>query len=293
MSQELTVVVTCTDRKSHPAQAHLLLRSVPHGDTKISEWTRRIESTRNSTPLRQLYQGEAWSQLPRLEEAARAAGFQPTLYVASAGLGLRPLSTSAPAYGATFTPSHADSVPGAIAQQRLWWDQLNEWNGSRGELPPTDKVLFVLSRRYADVLAPLVTRTALARSVLVVGGSDAIASPLRLRSDAKLRSTLGGTLGGLNMRIAVAWLRNLTSSDLSSQHDRDRWNDWSARAGRHERYDRTPLSDREVRRYIDMMRAEAPAISKTRALRGLRSSGFACEQHRFAQLFDSALRGES
>lgn len=293
MLQELTVVVTCTDRKSLPATDRLLLRTVPQGESKLVNWVHRIESTQGATPLRQLYRGDAWSQLPKLENAARKAGFEPSVYVASAGLGLRPVSASAPAYGATFTPNHPDSVPGPIGHQRTWWDALNDWNGSRGTLPPGNPVLFVLSRRYADVLAPLVAETAVTRSVLVVGGSDSIPSSQRLPSDAKLRSTLGGTLGALNMRMAVVWLERVTSSHLNSQHDRDAWYAWAGGVGQHERYDRTPLSDREVRQFIEVVRAEEPAISKTRALRSLRSSGFACEQHRFAQLFEIARGGQS
>lgn len=291
MSQKLTIVVTCTDRKSLAVHEQRMLRSLPR-PSSVPAWVKRIEATEMVVPLRQLYQGDAWAQLPRLEESARAAGFEPSTYVASAGLGLRPVSAVAPAYGATFAPNQPDSVPGSISHQRQWWDDLNEWNGSRGKLPDSP-TLFVLSRRYADVLAPLVEKTAVANAVLVVGGSGAIHPSLRLPADATLRSTLGGTLGALNMRTAVAWMDRLTSAAIDSRRDRESWSAWAQQVGQQERYDRAPLGDKEVLEAIHLVRAHEPSISKTRALRALRDNGFACEQKRFGRLFESARGGTS
>jgi hypothetical protein len=293
VSQKLTIVVTCTDRKSLAVPEQRQLRWLPKSRSTASAWIERIESAEVVTPLRKLYQGDAWSQLAHLEQASRDAGFEPTTYVASAGLGLRPVSAEAPAYGATFTPNQPDSVWGSATAQRAWWDELNEWNGSRGELPDGVPALFVLSQRYADVLAPTVAKAAASDSVLVIGGSDAITSSLRLPADAKLRSALGGTLGTLNMRTAVAWMRKLTSTTIDSPRDRELWLEWASGVGRRERYERTPLADGKVLDAIRLIRAQEPAISKTRALRSLRANGFACEQKRFTQLFESARGGAS
>lgn len=291
MLQKLTIVVTCTDRKSLAVHEQRMLRSLPR-PSSVSAWTKRIEATKTVVPLRNLYQGDAWSQLPRLENTSRAAGFDAVTFVASAGLGLRPVSDVAPAYGATFTPNQLDSIPGTVTQQRKWWDELNEWNGSGGELP-NSPTLFVLSRRYADVLAPLVAKAAVTNSVLVVGGSDSIDASLRLPADAKLRATLGGTLGALNMRAAVEWMDRLTSTAIDSRADRESWDAWAQVVGRHERYDRAPLGDKEVLEAIRLIRAQEPAISKTRALRALRDNGIACEQKRFGRLFETARGGAS
>jgi hypothetical protein len=293
LSQKLTIVVTCTDRKSLMVPEQRRLRSLSPSSPSLSTWTQRIDSAERVVPLRTLYQGDAWSQLPRLEEAARGAGFEPTTYVASAGLGLRRVSAVGPAYGATFTPNQPDSIPGPVEQQRAWWDGLNEWNGSRGEIPDGTPTLFVLSQRYADVLAPLVAKAAVANSVLVVGGSSAVAPSLRLPANAKLRSALGGTLGALNMRTAVAWMERLTEPTLDSPGHRAVWNTWAESVGRDEEYRRTPLGDDEVLEAVRLIRTEQPAISRTRALRMLRDNGFACEQKRFAQLFESARGGAS
>ncbi|KAF2418121.1 hypothetical protein B2K11_09570 [Microbacterium sp. B35-30] len=293
MSQKLTIVVTCTDRKSLSVPEQRMLRSLPGSPPAVSTWTQRIDSAVRVVPLRTLYQGDAWSQLPRLEEASRVAGFEPTTYVASAGLGLRPVSSVAPAYGATFTPNQPDSIRGSVEQQRVWWDGLNEWNGSRGEVPEGNPTLFVLSQRYADVLAPLVAKSAVASSVLVIGGSNAVAPSLRLPADARLRSAVGGTLGALNMRTAVAWMERLTEPAIDSPRARASWNTWAEGARRDEQYRRTPLGDDEVLEAVRLIRTEQPAISRTRALRMLRDNGFACEQKRFAHLFESARGGAS
>lgn len=291
MSQKLTIVVTCTDRKSLAVSELRMLRSLPKSPLDVALWKERIEAAETVTPLRNLYQGDAWSHLPRLEAASRSVGFEPTTYVASAGLGLLPVSTSAPAYGATFSPSQPDSVPGSATEQRVWWDELNQGNGSRGRLPSDTPTLFVLSRRYADVLAPMVASTSDTNPVLVIGGSDAIAPSLRLPADAKLRSALGGTLGALNMRTAVAWVERLTSACLTSARDRERWQNWAAAASKHERYDRRPLADQEVLEELQLIRDLDPSVSKTRALRSLRAKGFACEQKRFGNLFETAQGG--
>lgn len=293
MSQKLTIVVTCTDRKSLTVPERRMLRSLPHSPSAVSTWTQRIESAEPVVPLRTLYQGDAWSQLPRLEEASRMAGFEPTTYVASAGLGLRRVTDAGPAYGATFTPNQPDSVPGPVERQRVWWDELNEWNGSRGEIPGGTPTLFVLSQRYADVLAPLVAMAAVANSVLVIGGSNSVAPALRLPADAKLRSALGGTLGALNMRTAVSWMKRLEEPAIDSPRNRAAWNAWAEGARRDEQYRRTPLGDDEILQAVRLIQSQQPTISRTRALRVLRDNGFACEQKRFAQLFERAQGGAS
>lgn len=284
--KRLTVVVTCTDRKSLPVQPELFLRSVPLDLVdRAQEWTRRLDQGLPRKRLRELYQGEAWSLVPRLEEAARIAGFEPHPFVASAGLGLRPLTAEAPAYGATFSVRQLDSVGGSVAQRRAWWDHLNAWNGSAGRLPDSGYYLFVLSRSYADVMAPMVAEVASRRETFVIGGSPTIAPGNRLPADAGLRRVLGGTRGALNMRMAIAWLSQITGGRLNSEQDRMAWSQWAADVGQVERYDRSPLTDHEVKQAISKIRTQEPNISKTRALQVLRRSGYACEQKRFGELF--------
>lgn len=287
MPPKLTIVVTCTDRKSLPVSDGLFLREVPFsGGDRCVRWTERLEAARTRKPLRELYQGESWSLLPALEEAALSAGFEPQVVVASAGLGLCALTFEAPAYSATFSSRQPDSVGGTLKQQQAWWNRLNQWNGSSGLLPDGDQALFVLSRRYAEVLSPVVARTASERRTLVIGGSSAVGNLNRLPTDVQLRSALGGTRGALNMRMAVTWLQRLTSPDVGAKRALQTWALWAQEVRRAERYDRSPLSDQEVARVITEIRAQEPKISKTRALRILRTSGYACEQKRFGALFD-------
>src|SRR3954453_22863547 len=104
MTTKLTLVVTCTDRKSAPPPAELRVRNLPKRDLseRFEHWTARLAAASDRMPLRALYQGEAWSQVGRLELALRSAGFEPTVLVASAGLGLQPVTGSASSYSATF-----------------------------------------------------------------------------------------------------------------------------------------------------------------------------------------------
>ena len=50
------------------------------------------------------------------------------------------------------------------------------------------------------------------------------------------------------------------------------------------RYDRSPMSDEEIRHFI-VLQLENEQLSRTPLLRRLRDSGRACEQSRFASLY--------
>jgi len=288
MRQKLTLVVTCTDRKSMSVAHDLRLRSLadtPRSD-RLDLWISRLKRPAPMRPLRLLYQGDKWTQVDRLERAADFAGFNPEVLVASAGLGLRWVDGMAPAYGATFSDRHPDSVPGDVHEKRWWWQQLNDMSASAPLLSTlTGPILFVLSEQYSRVLAPEISRLSDRHDVLVVGGSRDVPEHMRLPADRGLRQTLGGTATSLNVRTAVAWLERLDGPTLVSDEVRASWASWAESARRTEVYNRQPLSDEGVMDFIRHLREGEPTMSKTRALRQLRDSGLACEQHRFGDLF--------
>lgn len=128
MAELLTIIVTCTDRKSLPVADDLRVRCLAPGsiEQRARTWIRQLNETHPKRPLRSLYQGETWTQVVRLEEAVQAAGYEPRLLVASAGLGLRSVEQEAPAYGATFSPGSPDVVGTTTDQARDWWHVLQE-----------------------------------------------------------------------------------------------------------------------------------------------------------------------
>lgn len=261
------------------------LADMPRSD-RLHLWMSRLKRPAPMRPLRLLYHGVNWTQVDRLERAADLAGFNPEVLVASAGLGLRWVDSMAPAYAATFSDRHPDSVPGDVQEKRWWWQQLNETPESAPPLSAlTGPILFVLSEQYSRVLAPEISRLSDRHDVLVVGGSRDVPEHMRLPADRGLRQTLGGTATSLNSRTAVAWLERLDGPSLVSADVRASWVSWAESARRTEVYNRQSLSDQGVMDFIRHLREGEPLMSKTRALRQLRDSGLACEQHRFGDLF--------
>jgi hypothetical protein len=121
--------------------------------------------------------------------------------------------------------------------------------------------------------------------LLLVGGARAVEGMPRLPADASLRQALGGTASSVSLRMARRWLAKCSTTDLYCPHDAAKWNRWAQSVSHTEHFDRTPVSDAEVRRLIRAMKSRDPSLSATRALREVRDSGIACEQKRFGQLF--------
>src|SRR4051812_2256178 len=106
MSREkLTIIVTCTDRKSATPEHALMVRNLPSRQvrTRARVWREAIERSAATRTLLELYSGETWTQVKRLLATASDLGYDPDVMVASAGLGLRSISDRAPAYAATFS----------------------------------------------------------------------------------------------------------------------------------------------------------------------------------------------
>ncbi|MFC9635275.1 hypothetical protein ACFTY8_40040 [Streptomyces mirabilis] len=293
---ELPIVVTCTDRKASPPQADLQARALPTGDLpqRAREWAYRLRTAQSrQTALEELYQGDQWRRALALTDVASRAGFTPRLYVASAGLGLRPVSSLAPSYAATFLPRHADSVASSSTQTTQWWDHLRLLDGTSDLsqiATAAGRVLVVISAPYAqamhhDLLALAATDT----DVVLIGGATHLDGILRVPANAALRQALGGTLTSLNVRMAASWLEHCTPGRLTDPDAQTRWHHWATQAARPERYDRAPVPDETVIAFIKEMKRLHPDSSRTRLLRLFRDKGMACEQKRFAGLYTSTI----
>ncbi|KUO22104.1 hypothetical protein AQJ91_05845 [Streptomyces dysideae] len=288
--RRLSLVVTCTDRKAAAPEASLHARSLPAGTVKERSalWKERVESASVTHPLAELYCGDHWTQSRRLEAAASKAGFDARLWVASAGLGLQPVSESAPAYAATFSTRHADSVATSTDGSAKWWGHLQDGTGraTLQELGNSGPVLLVLSEVYARAMtAELHALGETASETLLFGGGEEIPGIHRVAADAGLRRALGGTLTSLNVRMAASWLQHCEDDRLTSKTTSDSWHEWAASASKPEQHNRKPMTDDEVISFIRQQTADQPGISRTRLLRLLRDSGRACEQGRFANLY--------
>lgn len=286
--QKLTLIVTCTDRKSAQPTHDLMARHLPTGDiaTRARQWTASLERGAPRIPLVDLYRGETWSQVKGLLATARDLGHDADVLIASAGLGLQPLHESAPAYAATFSSGHPDSVADSPSAARTWWKSLPRTEHVQGR-----PALWVLSENYSRAIAADLLETLGPSELLVFGGSKEIPADMRVPADRSLRRALGGTVTSLNVRAATQWLSLSRGKSPFGDRAHRRWSDWSDQARHHEQYDRRPLTDSAVLDYVEMLRGQNAGVSKTAALKSLRAAGLACEQRRFSALFRQAVDG--
>lgn len=292
--RKLAIVVGCTNRKSAPVPAELAVRSLDAGDTeaRAEQWVQRVCAASGGVSLGDLYMGEAWQQAKLLFSDAGFRGYDADLYVVSAGLGIRLATSLGPAYSATFSRGHADSVAVDGLGAVQWWRRMRTQPGShKPDTVCKESMLVVVSECYGQVIAEDVDRwAARCDDLLVVGGSPGMDSQIpRLPADIALRRPLGGTASSLTLRMARRWLQLSDGRRLTTDAVRADWQAWARTSRRVEVFDRMTMSDDEVRRFLGVVIREEPGISATRALRMLRDSGRACEQRRFHRLHNEVV----
>lgn len=289
MAPRLTIVVTCTDRKTLVPSQKLQVRSLSgeRVSTRLERWINRVQAAPTRMDLGSLYKGEAWQSSLKLAAIAKAMGFKVETLVVSAGLGLRRLSDQAPGYSATFTPGHADSVGVTLEDSVAWWTGLDERLSSLRLPEIRGRALFVLSDVYARVADNDLTVLGVRNpEVVLFGGWRDVPGINRTPADSTLRSALGGTLSSLNQRMAAQWLQFAeTPTAMGTTRHWRRWRKWAESSGIRETYDRQPMTDEQVKAWVQRTKHREPGLSRTRALRVLRDEGFACEQNRFARIF--------
>lgn len=301
-SPRINVVVACTNRKSLPIPASRQLRRVTAVDPtrRLRDWTRRLDDKRaDRLPATDLYAGESWDVARSLLD--RSASDSVALWICSAGLGLVASGAAIPPYSATFEHSHPDGTPGGATGATNWWSALGSWKG----LNPGPRTLRALARedrsaRLIVVLSPpylKACRSDLAAaaselkddtqlSVISAGTKrDASLARYLLPVDARLQAKVGGTKHSLNIRVAQALLDSGAETH-NAMHDR--LVRWLRSQPPLPRFDRRVVSDDQVRAFIRKRLTGTASLSYSRLLREYRSAGFACEQGRFAGLFEEA-----
>lgn len=258
-------------------------------------------------PASELYAGEHWSCALALPASAKRSGFDPKLWVLSAGYGLIPAGAPVKPYGATFSTGHRDSVGRTAEECRQWWAALADWRGPESDddgprsvrqlaaNEPESCILVVASQGYLRALeTDLLAAEARAGSRFAVvsagakRGSSAL-GPCLLPSDARLQREVGGTRGALNCRIADRLLQMTTPEAFTHPRLTELAEAWLERQPALTRYKRTPLQDADVLRFIASALQANPKAARSPLLRQLRDDGFACEQSRFRTLFNQAI----
>lgn len=301
------VVVTCANRKRFPIQAALLARSLarlPVG-RRAGEWVQRLSHTdAPTTPALDLYAGEHWSVVRSIPALAAAARRPISLWILSAGYGL--ISSAAPIrpYAATFCAGHADSVA-SNGTRGLWWGALSAWSGPEPGAPrsltqlakrdPSASIVVAVSPPYLEACADDLAGAAAGLdehaqlSVICTGASSKAPGDHLLPGDARLQHVLGGTRQALNVRVLAHLIKEhrgpLTHDNIAGALDT-----LLSQQPDLVRYDRARCSDAEVTSFIRTRLRVEPSLSRSRLLREFRNSGKACEQSRFAELFETVSR---
>jgi hypothetical protein len=302
----LHVVVTCTNRKSRAVPSELSVRSLPGSvEDRVAEWVERLSKPADLevVPARELYAGEHWQVVLALEASVEQVGPPARVWVCSAGYGLIDLDAGLRPYSATFATGQPDSVAPDGPGRRRWWEAITNWAGPDPGQPRTFRALAETHPRASILVAASAAYLTACRDDLI-GAAKALEAPTHLSvicagqrhagplaehlvpADARLQPVLGGTRQALNIRLLTRLLTSpqcglLTTDALSAMASA-----LLAEAPPIVRYGRIPSTDYDVRTFIRARLRVEPTLSKTRLLREYRDDGRACEQSRFAQLYD-------
>ena len=303
----INFVASCTERKRATIPPDLRLRSVDAGPMarRVEQWWERLGQQAPRYIARDLYAGEHWSVV---QDALALLG-DASLWVASAGYGLIAASANVLPYSATFAQGTPDSVtsgptPGQSRVDLLqaWWSALCDLPGPQKGVPrslgalarsaPNAPLLIVGSPDYirAMRLDLLAARDALATPHLLTVisnhdlGSDAALAPHLIPVDERCRTLLGGTMQGLNARVARSLLEWGRSGPLTAPRLRERYDSMVSDAEKPPKFNRDRMDDKDVLAFLRGALTEDPRAGWTLLLRTLRANGRACEQGRFREL---------
>jgi hypothetical protein len=230
------------------------------------------------------------------------------MWVASAGFGLVPLDgTGLKPYAATFTPGHADSVTptgrrtSAGLTMQAWWSHLSRTNrASRPhllDLLDRNAFLVVVASPWY-LLAMETDLLEMARAVgedriTIVSLGNPTSSRVahltaRVTASIEHHPSVGGTRSALNARAALLAFHELAGRDPT----RSAINAVLAKATESlpapRTWNRRTHTDDEIIKWIEDSLAETPHASRSGLLKRFRADQRACEQQRFAELFERA-----
>jgi hypothetical protein len=297
--RSVPVVVGCSDRKRGLASESCLLRNHLSDDPsgRLRTWIAALGDS-PTTIASDLYLGEQWTVVRYLQRARPEVD----LWVASAGYGLIPHHAWVRPYGATFAGGHPDSVDRSQWSEDLagkaWWEGLREWEGpaagnSRslaGLADQSDGMIVALSPPYlravqTDLLHAL--KVLGSRLLVVSAGTRPDQTPLPLLPvTGQLRTVVGGSMQSVSARAVGLILERIDVDRLDRPLAARMLGELLQAAPALPRYERTPLTDKEVLDFIQIELKADSSASCSLLHRSLRRGGRACEQRRFRRLYD-------
>jgi hypothetical protein len=311
----LHIIASCTERKRLPIPKGHQLRILRYdGMNAARRWMQVLGSYRGERlPAMALYAGDHWKTATNLPHIASKVGFTPRMWVTSAGVGLKPADTMLPPYSATFSPGHPDSVENLDKREdrnrvlQTWWRALTNApiTGTRSnsltDLVRMDSGAFLLiicspsylSAMELDLLEAVSLLKSTTQLVIVTSQKQLMTGELRKHivvSSTRLRDVVGGGCNGLHARTAKLLLEKSAPSRFSSAQFNEFLTKVAACAEPTHHKSRKPQTDSQVATTIEQYLNHSDNMSFTAALRRFRSTGYACEYHRFQQLFSKVAR---
>jgi hypothetical protein len=297
----IVLVVACSQRKRVPPPRELQLGSIrSEPDERARQWAKRLgEVDAPHKPAEELYAGDHWHSVREAYALARRYSSRTELWVISAGYGLIPSTKPIKPYSATFASGASDSVwRGPVEGDRKeclrrWWQALRH-DAALSDILGGEHDGAIVICAGAAYLAALEVELEGAlkhdstRDRISVISAGAQENGARLPVSGRLRAAVGGTDSALNARL----LRFLTAEAPAHRFSRSAMAaslcGLNASLALATRPRRETTTDEEIAARIQQMRERAPRMSRTAGLRYLRSCGIACEQSRFALVWNRA-----
>jgi hypothetical protein len=294
----IVLVVACSQRKRIGPPHELRLSSIAASSARRSkQWETRLQRVKATChAAKDLYMGDHWQAACQAYELTQRYSSRTELWVISAGYGLISAGTAIKPYSATFASGSADSVwRGAQDGDRDTY--LNEWwhavarERSLVDLLPTrgdGAVVVAAGAAYLTAvsvdLETMLAHDSSERVSVVSAGARGSAGLLPVTGH--FRATVGGTDSSLNARL----LARLAADATTHRFRRLAMADFLTRIdiAPSPRVRGRTATDAQVIDAITVARDHQTSISRTQALRELRRSGIACEQSRFASLWESS-----
>jgi len=311
-SRELHIIAACTDRKSVAVCNGLRLRDLASSGTESMpiDWLQRLAKTPSELrhPARKVYSGPLWAGALELEDLASGlCGVSKCeLWVCSAGYGLVHADEPIAAYAATFVRGHDDSVPGDHGQ---WWSALAS---RQRQDPKAPRDVTGLARMHPRAVIIVTASVGYIRAMR----DDLLSALDELKGDGALLISSATSYAQIESREMAGLQPHLLPVEskirlLAPERPSSRglvnfhavrhllntgiWQDRCAahaeilrvqsELGADQMPQRMPMSDDAVRAFIQSELRKDPSSTKTRLLRVLRDSNWACEQSRFGGLY--------
>jgi hypothetical protein len=244
--------------------------------------------------------GDHWKAALQAYQLAGRYSSRTELWVISAGYGLIPASSQIKSYSATFASGSADSVwRGARDGDRdtcfrKCWGLVGCGPVLADLVPPRGNgtVVIAAGAAYltavsADLDAAIAQDSSRERVSVVSAGARG--NGARLPASGLFRGVLGGTDSSLNARLLARLAADAPTHGFRRTAMETFLDGIAQGLAPNRRVRGRRATDSEVLTEIERTRVRSPSISRTDALRLLRTSGIACEQSRYASLWASAV----